>query len=560
MATTVKYNAKKRTYTGTKENDVLDASLLGYEPIGKTNIKKNRGLTITGGNGNDEITGTDYNDTIKGGNGSDTITGGLGVDTITGGAGVNVINYVKGDGNDIINLTKGENFTLNFTDLTKDDLRFEFANKNKDLRIYTSKTNDDEYITIKNFVKKDVTNNSNNKKRLSDTSSVELVFEGDFDNLIDLRTATDLFKTEITKNYTGTWLSETISAENYKIYKYYRNEDGQKELYEVEDWTKKGLTIKTGGGSYNKVIGSWYSDTIIGGNGDDIIIGGTGNDKLTGGKGNNTFVFGNYDGIDAITDAKLGDIIQINGIDSTDLCFVKNENNLEIYYDKYFYYDDSDKIIIKNYFKSNNRINTIITKDDDININNIKIDGYIQSGTFRGTDGDDVIISKGSKTAKIYSGKGTDTIYASTKKSLIYFYQGDGQDTVINGYDHEFHPASHTLVFETGDNLIFSRKSSNLIIGYGNSDSVCILDFFIDYPEEDYSKYYIKFGNKSAKSIKSYLNNNQINYMNTNDLNYQVSTFTSSDNSDMQLNYTPSDTNDISVVMSEYINTDFNDI
>ena len=48
--------------------------------------------------------------------------------------------------------------------------------------------------------------------------------------------------------------------------------------------------------------------------------------------------------------------------------------------------------------------------------------------------------------------------------------------------------------------------------------------------------------------------------MNTNDLNYQVSTFTSSDNSDMQLNYTPSDTNDISVVMSEYINTDFNDI
>ena len=95
MATVVKYNAKKRTYTGTNENDVLDASILGYEPIGKTNIKNNRGLTITGGNGNDEITGTGYNDTIKGGNGNDTITGGLGVDTITGGAGVNVINYAK---------------------------------------------------------------------------------------------------------------------------------------------------------------------------------------------------------------------------------------------------------------------------------------------------------------------------------------------------------------------------------------------------------------------------------------------------------------------------------
>ena len=80
MATTVKYNSKKRTYTGTNENDILDASILDYEPIGKTNIKKNRGLTITGGNGDDKITGTDYNDTIKGGSGDDIITGGLGVD------------------------------------------------------------------------------------------------------------------------------------------------------------------------------------------------------------------------------------------------------------------------------------------------------------------------------------------------------------------------------------------------------------------------------------------------------------------------------------------------
>ena len=464
--------------------------------------------------------------------------------------------------NDIINLTKGENFTLNFTDLTKNDLRFEFVNKNKDLRIYTSKTSDDEYITIKNFVKKDVTNNSNTKKKLLDTSSVELMFNNVESSRIDLRTATDLYKTEIVKNYTGTWLSETISAEDYKIYKYYRNEDGQKELYEVEDWTKKGLTIKTGGGSYNKVIGSWYSDTIIGGNGYDIIIGGTGNDKLTGGKGNNTFVFGNYDGIDTITDAKLGDIIQINGIDSTDLCFVKNENNLEIYYDKYFYYDDSDKIIIKNYFKSNNRINTIITKDDNINIDNIKIDGYIQSGTIRGTDGDDVIISKGSKTAKIYSGKGTDTIYASTKKSLIYFYQGDGQDTVINGYDHEYHPASHTLVFEAGTNLNFLWSGQDLIVKYSKDDTVTIKDGWYDYEFEDYAKYYIKIGNNSAKSLKSYIKNIPYGTSNTevNNLNYQVATFTSASSTDMQLNYTPSDTNDISVVMSEYTNTDIQNI
>lgn len=100
---------------------MLDASSLDYEPVGKTNISKNRGLTISGGNGNDEITGTDYNDTIKGGNGNDTITnngtvethifGGVGNDTIITGENSSCprIYFSPGDGDDILYLNAKDN-------------------------------------------------------------------------------------------------------------------------------------------------------------------------------------------------------------------------------------------------------------------------------------------------------------------------------------------------------------------------------------------------------------------------------------------------------------------
>ena len=120
------------------------------------------------------LIGTEEIEVIKGGTINDTIQGGLGADTITGGTGANLIEYSKGDGNDVINLTKGENFTLSLLDIDNiNKIKFEFV-KN-DLRIYTDSTkttSEDEYITIKNFVSKDVTNNGNAKKGIDDTSSV----------------------------------------------------------------------------------------------------------------------------------------------------------------------------------------------------------------------------------------------------------------------------------------------------------------------------------------------------------------------------------------------------
>ncbi|MCB4824882.1 family 16 glycosylhydrolase [Roseicella aerolata] len=58
-------------------------------------------------------------------------------------------------------------------------------------------------------------------------------------------------------------------------------------------------------------------DTVIGGPGDDFIIGGQGRDVLTGGAGRDTFAFGQWDGLDRITDFQPGiDRIMLRGIPS----------------------------------------------------------------------------------------------------------------------------------------------------------------------------------------------------------------------------------------------------
>ena len=175
------YNPKNLTALGTNYNDKIDLSLSGYTPVGATNIKKNKGITFDGKHGSDILVGTDYNDVFKGGNGDDEITGGEGADTITGGTGKNTIKYSfsEDSGNDVINLTKGENFVLKIVGANVNDLKFKYSSNNKDLIIYTS---DEKSITLKNFAYKDVTNNST--KKTENTSSVILT---DGTTEVDLR-------------------------------------------------------------------------------------------------------------------------------------------------------------------------------------------------------------------------------------------------------------------------------------------------------------------------------------------------------------------------------------
>ena len=249
------YTTKKNVITGTALADVIDVHDKTYN---------GKGYTINASAGNDTIRGT------------------LKADTITGGAGVNVINYVKGDGNDVIKLTKNETLTINMSNTgnvyTIDDLKFAYANKNKDLRIYTDKNSTAEFITIKNFASKDVNGNGNvflniGKKTYNLETSQNVTNPI---NPVDVA----LYKTTLTgkgSNFTGTWLNDEIDASAVEG----RTQKVKKQV--VDASTNKGLTLNGGNGN-DTITGSKYSDTINGGNDNDVIYASNGNDTITGRK------------------------------------------------------------------------------------------------------------------------------------------------------------------------------------------------------------------------------------------------------------------------------------
>ena len=105
-----------------------------------------KGITLDGKGGNDGIDGSMYSDTIKGGDGDDTIYGERGNDIITAGTGKNTINYKFGteSGNDVINLTKGENFVLKIDSL--EGIKYEYSSNKKDLIIYKINNNDGKMV------------------------------------------------------------------------------------------------------------------------------------------------------------------------------------------------------------------------------------------------------------------------------------------------------------------------------------------------------------------------------------------------------------------------------
>ena len=443
MVSTIKYNAKKRTYTGTNENDVLDATTLDYV-VPQSGKNKNKGLTIKGGKGDDEITGT------------------TGKDTITGGVGSNVVNYTKGDGNDTIYLTKGENFTLNMNNLTFNDLRFEYANKNKDLRIYTSKTSDEEYITLKNFAKKDVTNNSNAKKGIADTSSVEIVVGGKTYDLRTSKNLTDnedvvLYKTtlgENAKNFTGTWLNDEIDASGVTLYK--KVKDGKKKVTVEKEFKDTGLTLKGGVGN-DSVTGTKYSDKIYGNKGNDTINAGT---------GNNYIYFNKGDGHDIIENG--------NGVDT--LVFAK-KTKLSYSYDKYdliIKYSDKDTVTLKDYLKGHSvQYVQIGTKKTVFNPPQPTVEEYQEDGytVFNGSEIADTITGTNDKD-KIYgndgndiitSGVGSDIIDGGKGNNIYTFSNGDGNDVIYLQGDND------TIIFNKFNYVIKDEFACNL-----NGNSITI--------------------------------------------------------------------------------------
>jgi hypothetical protein len=82
-----------------------------------------------------------------------------------------------------------------------------------------------------------------------------------------------------------------------------------------------------GGNGTDLLLGNAGDDLLYGGNGSDTLTGGLGTDTLTGGNGEDIFVFASGEGIDTITDFKLGtdQIGLTEGLTFGDLSFSGNQ-------------------------------------------------------------------------------------------------------------------------------------------------------------------------------------------------------------------------------------------
>ena len=434
------------------------------------------------GGGDDVLYGNDGDDQLYGEEGNDVISGDKGVDTLYGAEGDDTYLFGRGDGKDTI-IEDG------FTDwgrTGKDTLKFKDGITPDDLIIIQS--GDDLVVGLK-----------------EDGKSFEE-------------------------------LSDTITLKKWSLYDDANSRDYSREYFAVEvfkfndgtTWSMSDIIAH---------IGSDAPETIIGFNQADTLEGKKGNDTLYGHLGDDTYVFSRGDGQDVIYDyGRKGDDYSYydagndtlrlgEGIGSDDFFVQKFEDSDDIviylFEEGKTFEELSDKVTIKDWFKTNNRIENLILSDGT----QIDLVAYLNAGATEKNDklvygngddvvdalaGDDIIIASDGNdyvdgntgNDKLEGNSGTDTLLG-----------GNGDDTLIGGKDDdrlEGGEGSDTYLFNLGDghdiisdystidgeidtitfgndidasNVQFTRNSANdkdLIITIDADNSITVENWFLE--------------------------------------------------------------------------------
>ena len=434
---------QKSSFTGTWINDIVDATnYVTTVKKGKTEATT-KGVTINLGGASDEngATGSRYADTIKGGANDDGIEGGQGNDTITGGAGKNTLIYSKGDGADTVNLSKGEILCIRLTDLELGDINVDYANKNKDVKIWYADESGQEAgsITLKNFAKKDV------------AQSVYIIDSKDERYNFNL----DYIETVVNQsNFTGTLRNDFI--------------DASKSDEIINKRGKHVNMVLNGGKGDDYVLGSIYADTLKGGDGDDIIEGGKGDDLLYGDKGDDTFNFYSGDGVDTIYSGKGEDTINFVGSENDPVLLshkpAANNKDLILYYGL----DENSYITVKDFYKNGKYNDKCSVKYVRYNggekmlltdaIENEPAEGAVVRGS-----GENFDIK--SNTVVVIGSNTNDTPNVSnSNEALVKLNLYDGNDTVI-GKDG----TQYVITGGDGDKTITTtNKADEITVGDGH--------------------------------------------------------------------------------------------
>ena len=430
------------------------------------------------GGGDDYLAGNEGNDRLYGGDGNDTISGDSGEDTLYGGEGDDSYRFGRGDGKDII-------IEDNFED---------WSRTGNDTLVFKAGITADDLI---------------------------LVEDGD-DLLVGLKESGKSFEK----------LSDTIRIKKWATYDDANSQDYARAYYTVENFSfSDGLVWNID--EITAHIGSDVSETIFGFNSNDTLEGKQGDDILEGHLGNDTYIFNRGDGHDTIYDyGRKGDdysyydagndTLQFGeGITEDELVFVKDNDDVIVYIkegDKNLT-DLQDKIVLKNWFSANNRVENIVLHDgsavdyiqylgveptaeddkliygygddivdalagDDVVVD-IGGDNYIDGNTgndnIQSGSGNDTLIG-GAGNDTLDGGEGDDRLEGGTGDDTYIFNLGDGHDTISDYADNIV--SIDTIVFGQGivaEDVEFLRlNSDDLTIKIDDDNSLVIQNWFLD--------------------------------------------------------------------------------
>ncbi|ADL52075.1 calcium-binding protein [Clostridium cellulovorans] len=448
--------------------------------------------TVYGYGGDDLLYGGEGNDILHGGQGDDLLEGGLGNDTLYGEAGQDIYVFRKGDGQDTINDTAGENNTiidtLRFEDIDSTevtlnksayDLVITVNGSSDSVRILSYFYSNDykvEKIEFQDGVVLDINaimkgyvyiNGTNSNEQISGYCSGENEFIGNV----------------IINGFDG---NDTLngSAGNDKVYG--GNGDDTIVGNNGDDTLEGGAGKDTLRGSAGKDIlkGGSEDDTLNGEIGDDILDGEKGNDTLTGGAGSDTYVFRKGDGQDIIVDYSgeantIIDTLKFEDIAASEVSLNCTGYDLIIAVN-----DSTDSVRIQNYFTADlYKIENIQFKDGTTwDINTIRNSIVYANGTeekdslyaagpvtMNGYGGDDTLRTENAND-KIYGGAGIDTIIAGAGNDSLYGEVGNdilygrvGDDILEGGLGND------TLYGEAGQDVYVFRKGDGQDIIYNSS-------------------------------------------------------------------------------------------
>ena len=506
------YGANKRGVL----SEYLDA--LGKEIQSKINIT----TSSSGSAGDDIMVGSENNDSLIGGNGNDILIGGAGNDRLEGGAGDDTYIFNKGDGRDAIQDFEGTD-TIEFgegislgdlivrrTGFYSTDMTISIRGTNDGIEIldvFTIGAIPDRY-KIEKFKFHDGTTLS------FDEFWKQTYFQGTEgnDNIRGTGEGDKLY---------GQGGDDSINGEggNDIIYggdgnDYLEGSDGNDIIYGGE-----GRDSISGGNGEDILYGEDGNDSLIGGNGNDILIGGAGNDRLEGGAGDDTYIFNKGDGRDAIQDFEGTDTIEFGeGISLGDLIvrrtgFYSTDMTISIR-------GTNDGIEILDVF-------TIGAIPDRYKIEKFKFhdgttlsfDEFWKQTYFQGTEGNDVLRGNDEDNT-LYGNGGDDRLEGGEGNDTYVFGNGDGNDTISDT------SGENKIKFKGGiskENITFQRVANDLVLKYGDNDTVRINNQFGGSAIEQIalaSGEYITASkiNKIIEDLNAYASNNGMSNISMDDM------------------------------------------